>query len=129
MLVGLGTTTATALSARATERWWWGGGEGLFWLIMLIYMVNRGYGRTLLTPNGMEFHTFVSRRSIPWGEIARVEKRCRQTRSGTWWDVRAIRVHGRALTIPGAFTSKHADAKFEEEMAKIREYWFHAVAR
>lgn len=126
-LVCVGTASATALSARAMDRWWWVGGVGVFWLIALLYMVNRGYGRTLLMLNGMEVRTFVSRRSIPWDEIARIERRRHQTRSGTWWDVCAVRIHGRSLTIPGAFTRSARDAKFEENLAVIREYWSRAV--
>lgn len=126
-LVCVGAAVAVALSEPAADRWWWVGGVGGFWLVGFFYMVNRGYGRTLLTANGMEFRTFVSRRSVPWSEIARIEKRRHQARSGEWWDVCAVRVRGRGLTVPGVFTSKRWDADFEEKLAVIREYWSRAV--
>lgn len=93
----------------------------------VFYMINRGYGRTFLTSNGMEIHTFLSRRSVPWSEITRIEKRSHQGRSGEWWDVRAVRVHGRALTVPGIFTNRRRDADFEKKLAIIREHWSRAV--
>ncbi|MDX3799355.1 hypothetical protein [Streptomyces sp. AK04-3B] len=126
-LVCVGAAVAVAQSEPAADRWWWVGGVGGFWLVGFFYMVNRGYGRTLLTANGMEFRTFVSRRSVPWSEIARIEKRRHQARSGEWWDVCAVRVRGRELTVPGVFTSRRWDADFEEKLAVIREYWSRAV--
>jgi hypothetical protein len=42
-------------------------------LASLFSMVNRGYGRTLLAPDRMQFSTLVSRRSIPCSEITRIE--------------------------------------------------------
>lgn len=125
-LICAGTAAATALSAPATERWWWVAGVGVFWLIALFYMVNRGYGRTLLTPNGMKFRTFVSHRSIRWDEITRIEKRRHQARSGEWWDLCAVRVYGRSLTIPGAFASSQWDADLDEQLVVIRGYWSRA---
>ncbi|MFE7854102.1 hypothetical protein [Streptomyces sp. NPDC057403] len=120
-------TAAVALSEPAANRSWWVGGVAVLWLAGSFYMINRGYGRTLLTPDGMKFHTFVSHRSIPWSEIARIEKRRHQGRSAEWWNVRAVRVRGRALTIPGAFTSKRWDDDFENKLAVIREHWSRAV--
>lgn len=126
-LVCVGAAAATALSAQATDRWWWVGGVVVFWLIAFLYMVNRGHGRTLLTPQGMEFRTFAGHRTIRWDEIARIEKRRHQTRSGEWWDVCVVRVHGRSLTMPGAFSSGQWDTDFEEKFAMIRECWSRAV--
>lgn len=126
-LVCVGAAVAVALSEGAGDRWWWVGGVGVFWLVGFFYMINRGYGRTLLTSNGMEFRTFVGRRSVPWTEIARIEKRRHQARSGEWWDVCVVRVRGRSLTVPGVFTSSRWDADCEEKLAVIREYWSRAV--
>ncbi|MFF5978011.1 hypothetical protein ACFY78_04065 [Streptomyces olindensis] len=105
------------------ERFWWAFSVALCWLLSVIYMINRGYGRTLLTPERMSFRTFFSRRSIPWGEITNIEKRRHQTRSGEWWDLRAVRSHGRPLAIPGAFSSRADDGDFEVKFTVIREYW------
>jgi hypothetical protein len=91
-------------------------------------MVNRGYGRTLLTPDGMQFHTFVSRRSIAWSDVTGIERKCHQTRSGSWWDARVERASGRSLAIPGVFTARRHDALFERNLTVVREYWSHAVA-
>nr|WP_234375407.1 PH domain-containing protein [Streptomyces sp. HYC2] len=85
-------------------------------------MVNQGTGATLLTSEGLEFHTFFSRRSVPWSEVAGIEERCRTGRSGTWSDVRVVRVRGRALTVPGAFTARMHDPKFEAKLATVREH-------
>ncbi|WP_436947773.1 hypothetical protein [Streptomyces sp. SudanB52_2052] len=120
ILGGLGV----AMSLTGTgERFWWVFSVALCWLLSVIYMINRGYGRTLLTPERMSFRTFFSRRSIPWGEITNIEKRRHQTRSGEWWDLRVVRSHGRPLAIPGAFSSRADDGDFEVKFTVIREYW------
>lgn len=126
-LICVGLAAAVALSERAADRWWWVGGVGVFWLVGFLYMINRGYGRTLLTLNGMEFRTFFSRRSVLWSETARIEKRRHQGRSSEWWDVCIVRVHGRVLTVPGVFTSRRWDADFEQKLVVIRAYWSRAV--
>ncbi|MEU8851886.1 PH domain-containing protein [Streptomyces sp. NPDC048564] len=110
-----------------TDRWWWAGTVGVCGLGSLYYMINRGYGRTLLSSGGMEFHTLVGRRSFRWDEIARIEPRSHLTRGGEWWEVRAVRVHGRPLAVPGVFSSGRRDASFEEKLAVIRRYWSHAA--
>ncbi|MFI8323845.1 hypothetical protein [Streptomyces sp. NPDC085529] len=99
------------------------------WFIALVYMINRGYGRTLLTPHGMVFHTFFSRRSLPWGEVTRVERRGHVARSSEWWDIRVVRVSGRALPVPGAFTSHRYDRDFDRKLALIENYLKHATER
>ncbi|WP_435057286.1 hypothetical protein [Streptomyces sp. bgisy060] len=122
-----GGTLAAGLTPPASERWWWVGVFGFVWVLAVFSMVNRGYGRTLLTAEGMKFHTFVSRRSIPWGEITRIEKREHHTRGGPFWDVRAVRVSGRSPTIPGVFTSRAFDAEFDQKLATIQERWARAA--
>ncbi|MFF0597581.1 hypothetical protein [Streptomyces antibioticus] len=124
-LMCVGMAIGVTLPSPSSTRWWWGGGVGVAWSASLFYMVNRGYGRTLLTASGMQFHTFVSRRSIPWSDITGIEKREHHARSATWWDLRAVRVHGRPLTIPGAFTSRLWDAEFDNKLAVIQEHWTH----
>lgn len=121
-LTFVGGAVAVGLSASAADRWWWIGGTALFYSLILLSMVNQGNGATLLTSEGMEFHTFFSHRSVPWSEVAGIEKRCRQARGRTWSDVRVIRVQGRALTVPGAFTARMHDPKFEAKLAAIRQY-------
>ncbi|MGW0777027.1 hypothetical protein ACWD01_25975 [Streptomyces sp. NPDC002835] len=117
-----GAGVAMVLTA-ATAPFWWGFSVAICWLLSIIYMINRGYGRALLTSDRIVFHTFVSRKSIPWAEIAHIEKRRHQTRSGEWWDLRIVRSHGRSLSIPGVFTSNRFDNDFEAKFALIREYW------
>ncbi len=109
------------------ERFWWVFSVAFCWLVSVVYMVNRGYGRTLLTSDRIVFRTFISRRSIPWGEITHIEKRRHQTRSGEWWDLRIIRSRGRSLTIPGAFSGRPDDNSLEEKYTLIREYWTRAA--
>jgi hypothetical protein len=120
-------TAAAVTSEPASNQRWWGGGVAVAWLALLFYMINRGYGRTLLTESGMEFRTFVGRRSIPWTEITRIEKRQHQVRGGFWWDLQVVRVRGRSLTIPGAFTSRVRDAEFEQKLSVVQQRWSRAV--
>lgn len=115
------------LTAPAAERWWWIGGTAVFSSAALLSMINQGTGATLLTPEGMEFHTLYGRRSVLWSEVAGIEKRCRTVRSGTWSEVRVVRVQGKALTVPGAFTARWLDGKFDLKLATVREYWAHAT--
>ncbi|MFD8810601.1 hypothetical protein ACFV23_03655 [Streptomyces sp. NPDC059627] len=122
-----GTTVAEIMTGPTSNRWWWGGGFGVAWLALTFYMINRGYGRTLLTAKGMEFRTLISRRSVSWAEIADIEKRQHQVRGGSWWDLRAVRVRGRSLTIPGAFTNRMGDPEFEQKLATVRACWARAV--
>jgi hypothetical protein len=116
-----------ALSAPAWNRWWWVGGFGTYFLAVVFHMTDWIYGRALLTVTGVEFRTFVSRRSIPWSEIAGIEKRQRVSRSGLWWDLRVVRVRGRALTIPGTLTNRMMIAVIEQKQALIQERWSRAV--
>ncbi|MFM9499493.1 PH domain-containing protein [Streptomyces galilaeus] len=94
-----------------------------FWLAGVFHLANRAYGRTLLTPERIEFRTFVSRRSIPWSEITGIEKKGHQTRGGAWWELRAHRVRGRSVAIPGTFSSREAGVGFERKLAVLRKHW------
>ena len=126
-LLFAGMAVATQATA-TTGRWWWAGVVGAVWLASLFYMINRAYGRTLLAPDRMQFSTFVSRRSIAWSEITKIESKSHQTRGGTWWEVRVHRARGRSLAIPGIFTSRRGDEVFEHDLAVVREYWARATA-
>ncbi|MFF3578644.1 hypothetical protein [Streptomyces mirabilis] len=126
-LLFAGMAVATEATA-TTGRWWWGGVVGVLWLASLFYMINRGYGRTLLAPDRIQFSTLVSRRAIPWSEITGIEPHSHQTRSGAWWEVRVHRAKGRSLAIPGIFTSRRGDEAFEGNLAVVREYWARATA-
>ncbi|GAA2624734.1 hypothetical protein GCM10010307_11190 [Streptomyces vastus] len=113
---------AIALTA-VGEQFSWIISVAICWLLSVTYMINRGYGRTLLTSDRIVFRTFFSRRSIPWAEVTHIEKRRHQGRSAEWWDLRIVRKHGRSLAIPGAFTSRRYDSTFEGKLTLIREYW------
>ncbi|MER5662815.1 hypothetical protein [Streptomyces mirabilis] len=126
MLVLAGTASAVALTALASNRWWWVGGFGAYFLAVVFHMTNWIYGRALLTATGVEFRTFVSRRSIPWSEIAGIEKRQQVSQSGLWWDLRVVRVRWRALTIPGTLTNR-MNAELEQKQALVQEHWSRAV--
>ncbi|MFF9494111.1 hypothetical protein [Streptomyces flaveolus] len=128
-LTFIGMEVAAGLSAPAAGRWWWIGGIAVFSSLALLSLISQGNGATLLTSEGMEFHTFFSRRTVPWNEVVGIEKRCRTRRSGTWSDVRVVRVQGRALTVPGVFTARWHDPKFEAKLAMIREYRERAAER
>ncbi|MFJ7969722.1 hypothetical protein [Streptomyces sp. NPDC096324] len=126
-LTFIGMAVAAGLTTSAAERWWWIGGTAGFYSLALLSMVDQGTGATLLTPEGMEFHTRFRRRSVPWSEVVEIEKRHRTGRSSTWSYVRVVRVRGRALTAPGAFTARRYDHKFESKLATIRAYEARAV--
>ncbi|WP_026248913.1 hypothetical protein [Streptomyces sp. LaPpAH-108] len=122
-LIAAGGTVAVGLAERGPERWWWTGGVGVFGLVAVFDMVDRTYGRALVSGTGIEFRTFVSRRSIPWSEVAGVEKRARTVRSGTWWYLRVVRVRGRSLMVPGTFTNRWEDVELERKLVAVRERW------
>ncbi|MFF6788455.1 hypothetical protein ACFY9C_05200 [Streptomyces filamentosus] len=128
ILVCAGTSVAVSLVEPEENHWWWAGGCAIVWLAAVVYMINRGYGRTLLTAQGMAFRTFFSRRRLPWVEIVRVERRSHTARSSEWWDMRVVLVGGRALAVPGAFTSRRYDHDFERKLALIEDYLCRAAA-
>ncbi|MFJ5708374.1 hypothetical protein [Streptomyces sp. NPDC093105] len=127
-LVCAGTTVAVSLVEPEADHWRWAGGCAIVWLAAVVYTINRGYGRTLLTAQGMAFRTFFSRRRLPWVEIVRVERRSHTARSGEWWYLRVVRVRGRDLAVPGAFTSRRYDRDFERKLALIEDYLRRAAA-
>jgi hypothetical protein len=102
---------------------WVLGVVAVFWLVAVLSMLNRSLGRIRLTAEGMEFHTFLSRRRIPWAEITKIDKRYHAWRGGRWWDVYAVRTSGRALRLPGVYTVLHSDAAFERNLERIIEHW------
>jgi peptidoglycan/LPS O-acetylase OafA/YrhL len=65
------------------EHWWWFGVIGVFWLASCIYLVNRGYGSTKLSRDGMQLRSLFTHRFIAWGEITQIEKHRHWTRSGS----------------------------------------------
>lgn len=109
------------------DPWWYIAVIGVCWLAAFIYMVNRCYGRTLLTAEGMEFHTFFSRRKIRWTDITRIEQRSHRVRGGEWIDVHAVRARGLSLRIPGVHTTRAKDADFDRKLRRIRTYWTSAT--
>ncbi|MEU8704896.1 PH domain-containing protein [Streptomyces sp. NPDC048565] len=86
-------------------------------------MTVRGRGQSKLTPNGISFRYFLISRSIPWKDISGVEMRHHTARSNEWWDLRIVRTSGRTLVVPGAFTSRRSDPKFEVKFVIVHQYW------
>ncbi|MFF1278920.1 PH domain-containing protein [Streptomyces marokkonensis] len=126
-LVLTGVMVVAGLTTPAPDRWWLVGGFGVFLAALVFGMLNWIYGQTLLTTTGLKFRTFVSRRSIPWSEVAGIESRQRVSRSGIWWDLRVVRARGRSLTLPGTLTNRMMDAELERKQAVIQERWSCAV--
>jgi hypothetical protein len=124
LTVIFGALAVMSALIREPDHWWFVGVTSGGGLLSFCYMVNRGYGWTLLTAEGMRFRTFFSRRSVPWDQVVRIEKRYHRARSGGWWDVWAVRRRRRALRIPGVFTStSRITADFESKLTLIRSYW------
>ncbi|MFG2111283.1 PH domain-containing protein [Streptomyces sp. NPDC048718] len=122
----VGATVAMGLAEIGSGPWV--GVFGILYLVVIFDMVNRIYGRTLLTAAGMELRTLVSRRRVPWSEIAGVEERLRTTRSGTWTDLRITRHRGRPLALPGTLTNRIWDAELDHKQVAIQEYRSRATA-
>ncbi|MFE6720798.1 hypothetical protein ACFVDU_24820 [Streptomyces albidoflavus] len=126
-LVLAGVLPAMTLTAREPGTWWSAGGLGLVAVVLFACTVNLIYGRVLLTARGLEFRTFVSRRVIPWDEVAGIETRLRTVRSGMWSDLLVVRVHGRSVAIPGTITNRLFDAELDRKQVAIRECWARAA--
>ncbi len=122
-----GIAVTAGLTTQAADRWWSVGSIAVFYSLILLTLVNQVNGAMCLTPEAMEFRTFFTRRSVPWSEVTAIEKRLRTVRSGTWSEIRVVRVKGRTLTVPGAYTARWHDTKFEAKLATIRRHWARAV--
>lgn len=123
-----GVMMAMILTTHEASKWWFIGGLGILAAVAFLGTVNLTYGRTLLTTRGLEFHTFASRRVIPWNEVADIQTRQRGVRSRVLCDLRVIRVRRRPLTIPGTATSRAWDAELERKQIAIQERWSRAVS-
>ncbi|MGP3777195.1 hypothetical protein ACTWJ8_40805 (plasmid) [Streptomyces sp. SDT5-1] len=123
----VGVMVAVRLSAHEPGAWWWAGGLGIFSVAVVSSTIDTIYGHALLTATGLECRTFVRGRVVPWGEVARIEERQRVSRSGTWSDLRVVRVRGRALTVPGTLTPRVRDAELERKRAVIQEFWSRSI--
>ncbi|MBO1332562.1 PH domain-containing protein [Streptomyces sp. VRA16 Mangrove soil] len=119
---------AMSLTVRGPVEWWLFGALGVFSVAVLLSEMSSIYGRVLLTAAGLEFRTLFSRRSIPWSEVAGIERRQRVLRSGIWSDLRIVRGGRRSLTIPGTSTNRMRDAELERKQAVIQERWSLAMS-
>ena len=97
---------------------------GALWLLTVLAAAENAYGRALLTSDGIRFHTWVSRRFIPWRQITGIEEYL--IAPGYWCGLRLRREHGRRLIVPGAFARRLRDKSFEEKRGAITYYWSHA---
>lgn len=116
----------------ATERWWWFGVIGAVWLAGCVYLVNRGYGSTKLSGDGMQLRSFFTRRFIGWREIRQVEKHQHWTRGGSWWDIRIRIAGGQKRHVPGAFTfnsSRKSRRALDQTLEVINSYWTNAAGQ
>lgn len=100
---------------------------GAFWLITFVLATENAYGRALLTKDGIRFHTWVSRRFIPWQQITDIEYS--SIGPGYWCGLRLRRTRGRRLLVPGAFARRIRDKSFDEKRSTITYYWSHARPR
>ena len=118
-----------AYAASLGERWFLPVMFAVMWLPCAFYVVNRMFGVTGLSQEGMRLRTLVSRRRIPWREVTAVEVRRRSGRGGSWQVVRVQLVHGRPVVLPGAMQSQMAQnaAGFAASVATICSYWQEAT--
>ncbi|GHG04101.1 hypothetical protein Shyd_61140 [Streptomyces hydrogenans] len=56
-------------------------------------------------------------------------KRGRAARSGTWGDMRVVRLRGRESPVPGAFTSRRYDGECDRKPVLIEDSMRRAVER
>ncbi|MER7583957.1 PH domain-containing protein [Kitasatospora sp. NPDC097691] len=93
------------------------------WLLLMMSMVDQAVGTTRLTPDHVHLRGLLTRRSVPWAEIARFEERRRYTpRGGSYREVRLHRVKGRPLKLPGLLTSGRRDREFILNLARLNGY-------
>ncbi|WP_157877677.1 PH domain-containing protein [Streptomyces kanamyceticus] len=93
------------------------------WLPSVFYILNRTFGTTTLTPEGMRFRTAVSRRLIPWHKITRIEDEHRTGRGGaSWWVIRAHLTRGRPVVLPGVLSEGRRDEQFLATLRTLHEY-------
>ncbi|MFT2017062.1 hypothetical protein ACMA1D_14620 [Streptomyces sp. 796.1] len=99
------------------------------WLPTAFYALNRAFGMTLLTPEGVRFRTAVSRRLIPWHRITRFEAQERTGRHAVrWWVIRAHRTHGRPLVLPGSLAQGAMDETFRAALDTLDQHLRAAAA-
>lgn len=106
-------------SGSLADRLWAVAVFALLWLILLLALLNARHGRTLLTKDGLRFHTWLSRRYIPWQDITRIEVRTHRS----WQHIRVHHAKGWHRTIPGIFTDEPVDESFDEKLRTIQRYW------
>ncbi|MFJ2771024.1 PH domain-containing protein [Streptomyces sp. NPDC087300] len=100
------------------------------WVPTAFYTLNRAFGTTTLTPEGMRFRTVASRRLIPWHEITRIEDQHRTGRGGvSWWVVRAHLTRGRPVVLPGTLSEGRRDEQFLTTLRTLDAYWRNATGR
>ncbi|WP_433916995.1 PH domain-containing protein [Streptomyces sp. NBC_01744] len=97
----------------------------------IFYSINRMLGITLLTPEGMQLRTLVSRRRIPWDDITKIEVERRSGQGGPWQVVRVHVARGRPVVLPGAMQSLRGqdEAAFQRSVNMIHSCWQQATAQ
>lgn len=127
---GLGLLTFVR-SPNPTDRWSTPVLIAAIWLPCIFYSINRMFGITVLTSEGMQFRTLVSRRRIPWVAVTQVEAQRRNGRGGPWWVIRIHIANRRAVVLPGAMLSQRgqAEAGFGNSVDMICSHWQQATGR
>ena len=103
---------------------------GAFWLASCVYLVNRGYGCTKLSRDGMQLRSFFAHRFIAWREITQIEKHTHATRGGSYWDIRIHIASGQKRHVPGAFTFNSSSKSLrglDQKLETISSYWANAA--
>ncbi|WP_034089217.1 PH domain-containing protein [Streptacidiphilus albus] len=107
----------------ATDRWFWIGGYAAFWLACTFSVVDVAFAETLLTEDRIELRTLVTRRSIPWDQVAGIEEKERIGRGGSRFTARIIRMKGRPVSIPGFTAGPFGSKKFDQNLETVHAYW------
>lgn len=93
--------------------------------MLTIFLADEVSRRTTLSKDGLTAGTRVRRRSCRWDEVVSIEARTVNSRSGTPFTRIVVECETRRpikLNMP-AGAADSADARFQEDLNRIRTYW------
>jgi len=106
---------------------------GLPALGIALTTLNMGYGRTVLTPEGLRTHRFVTRHYCPWTDVAGISTSRTETKrgrgAGTYRTNVIISQHtGKRFRLAAPYDTSNAhDPQFFETVNQIKAYYSQAA--